>query len=181
MKKIFPRILTLTILLIILMMNTSIAVTGEVNDIGVRIRSGPSTEDTETLTYLYDDDTVEVLEKVGEWYKIKLEDGREGYISEEFLNVSEELPDTKLEEEKPEIDKPETPSSTKPEEPTKPENVVTTFKIKNNISGKYMPLMYSSEKVLFNKGETLKQLDKKAYWIKVTNDKVEAWVLSNLL
>lgn len=176
MKRNFLKVLALITLFIILMMKVSIAVTGEVNDIGVRVRSGPSTENTETLIYLYDDDSVEVLEKVGEWYKIRLEDNREGYIFEEFLNVSDTLPSNKPEEEKPDTTSTEVPAVV--EEPVK---VFTTYNIRHDISGKYLPLMYSAEKVLFKKDETLKELDKKAFWTKVTNDKIEAWVLSSLL
>lgn len=73
MKKSF-KFLILIIVFIILMTNIVFAVPGKVNDSNVRVRSGPSTEGTDTLTNLYLNDPVDVIEKTGDWYKIKTED-----------------------------------------------------------------------------------------------------------
>ena len=95
MRKILFKVLALTAFIIILMINISFAVPGKVNDSNVRVRSGPSTEDTETLINLYLNDPVEVLEQVGEWYKVELSDDRVGYIFAEYVNVSGNVPDRK--------------------------------------------------------------------------------------
>ena len=50
----------------------SLAVTGEITEITVNLRKEPST-DSKKIMYVTQDDIVEVLEKVGEWYKIKYE------------------------------------------------------------------------------------------------------------
>ena len=180
MRKILFKVLALTALITILMINISFAVPGKVNDSNVRVRSGPSTEDTETLTNLYLNDPVEVLEQVGEWYKVELSDDRVGYIFAEYVNVSGNVPGSDITTEEPSLtEKPKTEAPELSEEVEEKE--FPTIKITNNVSGKYMPLMYSSEKVIFKKNETLKILDEKAFWSKVSNDKVEAWVLSSYL
>lgn len=194
MKKNLFKVLTLIVIFTLLMINVSLAVPGKVNDSNVRVRSGPSTEGTETLTNLYLNEPVEVIEQTGDWYKVELKDGTIGYIFAEYVNVSgtvpgsepavtEEPQETTTTETPPEIVEPNINIEEPTEEP--PEELVEehfeTFKLGKKVSGKYMPLMYSAEKVNFKKNETLKILDSKAFWSRVTNDKVEAWVLTSNL
>ena len=40
-----------------------------------------------------------------------------------------------------------------------------------------MPLMYSTDKIIYKKDEVLKILDEKGKWLKVLNDNQESWIL----
>ena len=98
----------------------SFAVTGEITEITVNMRKEPST-DSKKIMYVTQDDIVEVLEKVGEWYKIKFK-GKTGYVFGTYLKVDDsklENKDNEKEEEKAESTEKET--ITKTEETTKKE------------------------------------------------------------
>lgn len=201
MKKVFLKILILLILFSIIIFNISFAIIGKVNDSNIRVRSGPSTEDTETLTNLYLNDPVEVIEKVGDWYKVTTEGDITGYISAEFLNVDDDdIPtsdaeiiesdeikteDTEKTEKIEDTDTKKTDDK-KVEEDTKDnkneeKEIVLTKKITKNIKGKYMPLIYSTDKITFKKNETLNIHDERGLWTKVSNKTNEAWVLTSSL
>ena len=68
----FLKIVILIILFILIITNISIAIPGKLNDSNVRVRSGPSTEGTKTLTNLYLNDSVDVIEKMVIGIKLKL-------------------------------------------------------------------------------------------------------------
>ena len=63
------------------------AVTGTVNENVVYLRKSATT-DSNILTYVTKDDKVEVIEKDGDWYKIKY-NGTTGYIYSKYINVDE--------------------------------------------------------------------------------------------
>ena len=194
MKKILVKILILILLFIILMVNISIAVPGKLNDSNVRVRNGPSTEGTKTLTNLYLNDPVEVIEKTGDWYKVKTKSGIIGYIFAQYVDVKGDVPIAGVEKPKkvvkPKVEKPkeakpkvEEPKVEEPkvEEPKVEEidDGLPRIKLAESLKGKYMPFMYSSNKVTYKKGETLKILDEKALWTKVKNNTQESWVLTS--
>ena len=72
MKKQLKIILAFLIMVVIVTANIVIAATGKVNDNNIRMRKEPNTT-SEIITNLYKNDSVEVLEKTGSWYKIKYE------------------------------------------------------------------------------------------------------------
>ncbi len=95
----------------------SFAVTGIITEITVNLREKPST-DSKRIMYVTQDYKVEVLEKVGEWYKIKY-NGVTGYVFGEYLDVD----DSKLEENN---------TTTNPEETEKePEKATENEEIEN--------------------------------------------------
>lgn len=71
-KKVFV-ITTLIIIFTLIFPIIVFAKVGVLNDSNVRVRSGPSTSGTDTLENLYKGDTVEILDKEGDWYKVKTE------------------------------------------------------------------------------------------------------------
>lgn len=182
MKKIFFKVLILIILLMFLIINISIAVPGKLNDSNVRVRSEPTTTSSKVLTNLYLNDPVEVIEKTGDWYKIKTKSGIEGYVFAEYINVTGNVPILGDVAKPAPTEKP-VKTDTKPavKEPVKPVETLPTKKITKDLAGKYMPLMYSSNKVTYKKNENIKILDEKGLWTKVSNDKQESWVLTNKL
>lgn len=92
MNKYKKVVLGTTTALMIGMSSYSFAVTGIINGTGVRVRSNPDTE-ASIITNLYKDNKVEVIEKSGDWYKIKY-DGKEGYTHKDYIKVEGEVAET---------------------------------------------------------------------------------------
>ena len=86
MKKQLRIILAFLIISVIVTANIVIAATGKVNDNNIRMRKEPNTT-SEIITNLYKNDSVEVLEKTGNWYKIKYE-GKVGYMRADLIDIT---------------------------------------------------------------------------------------------
>lgn len=71
----------------------SFAVTGTVTGKTVRIRTSPSTS-ADVVTNAYKNDTLEVISKTENWYKVNYE-GKEGYISADYVSVKEDIDEEK--------------------------------------------------------------------------------------
>ena len=84
--------LLISIGVILLFSIKTFAVTGVITEITVNLREKPSTNSNKIM-YVTQDDVVEVLEKEGEWYKIKIK-GKIGYVFGEYVKVD----DSKLDE-----------------------------------------------------------------------------------
>ena len=84
MKKL-EKIFVLIIILFTLNITNSFAETGIVNTTAVRLRKEASTS-SEIIVNIYEDDEVEILEKLDEWYKVKYKDNI-GYVKKEFLSI----------------------------------------------------------------------------------------------
>ena len=82
------KILGIVLILIVLLAayNFSIAATGKVNENNIRMRKEPNTTSA-IITNLYKNDEVEVLEKTGDWYKIKYE-GKVGYMRSDLIDIT---------------------------------------------------------------------------------------------
>ena len=80
-------ILLIVFVMTLIFATKSFAVTGVITEITVNLRKEPST-DSKKIMYVTQDDVVEVLEKVGDWYKIKFE-GKTGYIFDTYLKVDD--------------------------------------------------------------------------------------------
>ncbi len=93
--------------------STVFASTGTVTTDGLRMRKEAST-DGEIVTSLNNGAQVEIVEKVGDWYKVKYYDEYEGYLFSEYVKINgEEQEETETPEQTPEA---EEPVETKPEE-----------------------------------------------------------------
>ena len=79
--------LVLSIGIMLILSIKAFAVTGVITEITVNLREQPST-DSKRIMYVTQDDVVEVLEKNGEWYKIKAK-GTIGYVFGEYVKVDE--------------------------------------------------------------------------------------------
>lgn len=71
----------------------------------VNIRKETST-DSKIVLQVAINDKVEVIEKSGDWYKVKKDD-KEGYINSEYIKVSEEIKDSDADDKKTETDESE--------------------------------------------------------------------------
>ena len=158
------------------------AVTGEITQITVNLRKEPST-DSKKIMYVTQDDKVEVLEKVGDWYKIKFE-GKTGYVFGEYLKVD----DSKLEEvlkEDEKIESTEKESTTKTEErveDTKNEvqeittDIPVKLQIKEKTQVRLIPnitsnIIYTAKKVL-----SIEVIEQVSEWSYISVDNIRGWV-----
>ena len=104
MKKItnILLILSTTLIFIMLLSVKSLAsTTGVITEVTVNVRKEAST-DAKVIMYVTQDDKVEVLEKSGDWYKIKYKN-KEGYVYADFIKVDEVISETTKNSEKNKI------------------------------------------------------------------------------
>ena len=186
------KISLLFVFFIIILFNIkALAVTGVITEITVNLRKEPSTNGKKIM-YVTQDDKVEVLEKVGEWYKIKFKNTT-GYVFGEYVKVDDSKLEKKEEttkvednskveqaEEKEDTSKAE--QNTENQE-TKIEDVTTDIELKLQIKNKaelrLIPNISSSVIYTANKSisvTVIKQLDNWAY---VIVDDVYGWVRSD--
>ncbi len=83
--------------LIILVSNKSMATTATVNTDTLKLRKEAST-DSDVLSLLNLGEKLEVIEKAGDWYKVKV-NNKTGYVSKDYIKVSEEVSNNNVEEE----------------------------------------------------------------------------------
>lgn len=87
MKKIL-NILTLILIAILIMSSITLANTGTVTDSDfLNVRESPSTS-SNIVTVLPENESFDILEDQGDWYKIKYQDYT-GYVSKQYVSVSE--------------------------------------------------------------------------------------------
>ena len=166
----------------------SLAVTGVITEITVNLRKEPSTNGKKIM-YVTQDDKVEVLEKVGEWYKIKVK-GTTGYVFGEYVKVD----DSKLEE-KEEATNVENNSkveeTSKKEETTKTEQSTEKqenqiedvtidgelkLQIKNKSQVRLIPNISSSVIYTAKKNISVTVIEQLDNWAYVFVDNVYGWV-----
>ena len=103
----------------------------------VNVRNGPGTTGTAIKITLSSDVKVTVIDKMAyqvnnyHWYRVKLEDGTQGYIASKYLNATVTEPETPPEETGPET----TPEENEPENPpeeNKPDITLKNGKIDGN-------------------------------------------------
>ena len=102
--------LLISIFIVVLLNIKAFAVTGVITEITVNVREKAS-KDSKRIMYVTQDDEVEVLEKDGDWYKIKAK-GKTGYILGTYVKVD----DSKLEDNSSSNDDNETKTDEKSEE-----------------------------------------------------------------
>ena len=88
----------------------SFAVTGTVNTETVKMRSDAST-DSKTIMLISINDKVEIIEKSGDWYKVKF-DGKTGYIYAKYVDSSEKIEEEKSKQEEKETTSQENETNT---------------------------------------------------------------------
>ena len=156
--------------------NIAIAATGKVNDNNIRMRKEPNTT-SEIITNLYKNDSVEVLEKTGNWYKIKY-DGKVGYMRADLIDItSGTVTDAAAAQTKPE--------TTTHQQTTTPQTHETTqtvekkeYVLKEDGNIKTYPVMYARNKLTVKKGEKVEKTEELGKWIKVKKDNTIGWILS---
>lgn len=131
------------------------------------------------------DQEVEILEKSGDWYKIRY-NGIEGYLRKDLLDVKEETAteNTATENVTTENATP-TETVTKTEETKKEETTVTENAVgvtgvctcKENLKLRILPLINGNELKQINQGSKVTVLEVNNKWALVEVDSVRGWVL----
>ena len=184
------KILGIVLILIVLLAayNFSIAATGKVNENNIRMRKEPNTTSA-IITNLYKNDEVEVLEKTGDWYKIKYE-GKVGYMRSDLIDITSgtvvdaavvaSTAPSPTTTQTAGTTTTETTTSTTAE--TETSSATTTEKkeytLKVDTSIKTYPVMYARNKIDVKKGEKVEKKEELGKWIKVKKDTSEGWILS---
>jgi len=159
------------------------AVTGVITEITVNMRKEPSTS-SKVIRFVTQDYKVEVLEKVGEWYKIKY-NGVTGYVYGKYVDVD----DSKIETNKPEVEEPkkeettnknEDTSNNQKEEEKKPIQDVTTdvpveLQIKENGTLRLIPNITSSVIYTAQKVTEVDIIEQFGEWSYVYIDNIYGW------
>lgn len=181
------KILGIVLILIVLLAayNFSIAATGKVNENNIRMRKEPNTTSA-IITNLYKNDEVEVLEKTGDWYKIKYE-GKVGYMRSDLIDITSgtvvdaAVAATTTTPATPATET-QTPTTTSTTAETATSSATTAEKkeytLKVDTSIKTYPVMYARNKMDVKKGEKVEKKEELGKWIKVKKDTSEGWILS---
>lgn len=164
--------LLISLFIIILFHIKAFAVEGTVTEITVNVREKAST-DSKKIMYVTQDDKVEVLEKVGDWYKIKAKN-KTGYIFGKYIKVD----DSKLssgEETKNE----QTENQTAKNE--KENNDVTTdapnkLIVKNKTQIRIVPTISSSVIYTASKDTEIKIIEQTNNWTYISIENSLGWV-----
>lgn len=171
------KILGIVLILIVLLAayNFSIAATGKVNENNIRMRKEPNTTSA-IITNLYKNDEVEVLEKTGDWYKIKYE-GKVGYMRSDLIDItSGTVVDAAVVASTAPTPTTSTTAETATSSATTAEKKEYTLKVDTSI--KTYPVMYARNKMDVKKGEKVEKKEELGKWIKVKKDTSEGWILS---
>lgn len=186
MKKTFKIMAICAVVITIIAYNVVIAATGKVNESNIRMRKEPNTK-SDVIKNLYKNDEVEVLEKTGEWYKIKY-DGKVGYMRSDLIDITSGTVVDAASTTTTTTTTPATPTTetqTPTTAPTTSETTATVtttekkeYTIKVDSSMKTYPVMYARNKVDVKKGEKVEKVEELGKWIKVKKDTSEGWILS---
>lgn len=174
-KKItFSLAISLIIIIIMLILPRSVfAVKGSVTVDGVRVRREPSTE-SEILTDVYKTDSITVVEKVGDWYKVIFGEYT-GYMSAAYVMVDGEVPSlentNENNEQKTEVQ----------QENNQQENNNVEQNTKITEANVYMiPVLYSTkiDKItILSNAEVLKTINN---WIYIKYGEKTGWVIKSI-
>lgn len=181
---IFSLAISIIFIIIMLLLPKSVfAVKGSVTVDGVRVRKEPSTT-SEILTDVYKTDTIEVLEKTGDWYKVKFGEYT-GYMSAQFVTVTGDVPTAN--EVNNTVDS-NTTSANTPEDnntdgdSTDTNDAIDTIENENKITEAdvYMLPVFYSNKIdtitLASNGTVIKTLNN---WVCVKYGDKEGWVIKS--
>lgn len=161
----------------------SFAVTGVITEITVNMRKEPSA-DSKRIRYVTQDDKVEVLEKTGDWYKIKFE-GKTGYVLGKYVNVDEsKLNDNaKSEEKKEEVSQDTTikTDETKKEDSKNDIQEITTddsikLQINKETEIRLIPNITSSVVYTAQKTTLIQIIQQLNEWSYISVDNITGWV-----
>lgn len=168
--------LLIAIFIELFMLTKTFAVTGTITEITVNLRKEPSTN-SKKIMYVTQDDKVEVLEKDGDWYKIKF-NGTTGYVFGKYVKVDDSKLETVVTENETTDDtttKTET-ADTKKEETKTEETVNTNLIINKKTMIRIIPNISSSVIYTASKDIEISIIEQLKDWSYVSVGNILGWV-----
>lgn len=167
--------------ILILLTTVSFAGAGTVDAPSGLVLRKEASKTGEPITTIYDKTEVEIIEKVGEWYKVKTISG-EGYLFAEYVIEKEETPasnegtNEKNVQETP-ADNPGEPVETEVVTETYPKDIATI----NNLKVYIIPSITASVTSNIEAGKTITINKKINDWAYITFEGKVGWVRNNLI
>lgn len=164
--------LFISFFVIILLHIKVFATTGVITEVTVNVREKAST-DSKKIMYVTQDDEVEVLEKVGDWYKIKAKD-KTGYVFGKYIKVD----DSKLEQETADTTKQEDNQEIKSEDSEQEvtQNVEKNLKLASNTQVRLTPNISSNVIYTSKKDVSVNIIEQISDWTYVSVENTFGWV-----
>lgn len=174
--------------LIILISNKSMATTATVNTDTLKLRKEAST-DSDVLSLLNLGEKLEVIEKAGDWYKVKV-NNKTGYVSKDYIKVSEEVSNNNVEEENVDntnqTTNTQTPTETtvieEQQEETNNQNtsyINKELKIIKDTNCYILPLINSNILTNLKKDSKVTIKSEVNGWIYVETEELTGWILTS--
>lgn len=158
---------------VIILLNIKVfATTGVITEVTVNVREKAST-DSKKIMYVTQDDEVEVLEKVGDWYKIKAKD-KTGYVFGKYIKVD----DSKLEQEAADTTKQEDNQEIKSEDSEQEvtQDVEKNLKLASNTQVRLTPNISSNVIYTSKKDVSVNIIEQISDWTYVSVENTFGWV-----
>ena len=164
--------LLISLFIIILFHIKAFAVEGIVTEITVNVREKAST-DSKKVMYVTQDDKVEVLEKVGDWYKIKAKN-KTGYVFGKYIKVD----DSKLSSTEKTNNEQTENQTTKNEEENKDVTTDAPNKliVKSKTQIRIVPTISSSVIYTASKDKEIKIIAQTNNWTYVYIENILGWI-----
>lgn len=174
--------------LIILVSNKSMATIATVNTDTLKLRKEAST-DSDVLSLLNLGEKLEVIEKAGDWYKVKV-NNKTGYVSKDYIKVSEEVSNNNVEEENVDntnqTTNTQTPTETtvieEQQEETNNQNtsyINKELKIIKDTNCYILPLINSNILTNLKKDSKVTIKSEVNGWIYVETEELTGWILTS--
>lgn len=164
--------LLISLFIIMLFHIKAFAVEGTVTEITVNVREKAST-DSKKVMYVTQDDKVEVLEKVGDWYKIKAKD-KTGYVFGKYIKVDDSKLSSSEKENKEQIEN----QTSKNEEENKDITTDAQNKliVKNKTQIRIVPNISSSVIYTASKDTEINIIEQSNNWTYISIENSLGWV-----
>lgn len=159
------KILIITIIFYMFLITFSFASTATIDATAARLREEASTN-SNVLTKIYKGEEVEILEKQGEWYKVKYEKNV-GYLKNNLIKEGESNNTSeKTDNQNENVNKQE-------------ENESLKIIAKSNTNIRFQPSMMSNSILVIDIDKELTKISQIGNWIKVSDGVITGWILEN--
>lgn len=138
--------------------------TGVIKEITVNVREKAAL-DSKLIMQITQDDKVEVLEKSGDWYKIKYK-GTQGYVYADFVKVEDNVKEATT----------ETSSNLESEDDEVTQNITAKLQIAKNTGVKIAPTIASNIIYTTTQTEAIELLEQVNEWSYIQVANVKGWV-----
>lgn len=163
---------------VIIIGTTCLAATGLVNAPSGLVLRKEASRNADPITTVEDSSKVEIIEKVGEWYKVKYGE-YEGYLFAEYVNVEETIEEEQASEEE-NTENTENSGNEGNEQTEETQNNKTTYPqdiiVNTNIKGYLLPSIASRVILTIDQDKTITVNYELGNWLNITYDGKQAWI-----